>query len=107
MSYDLEIGTHERPTRAQIESWAAEQGLTVEPNGEDSLVVSRPARRGDGYLFEVGGPACRSPPRDARSVRARRRAGRTCPHAGRPTTRRSSAGGRTRTLARPPRRARS
>ncbi len=61
MSYDLEIGTHERPTRAQIESWATEQGLTVEPNGDDSLVVSRPAKRGDGYLFEVGGPHAAEP----------------------------------------------
>jgi hypothetical protein len=29
MSYDLEIGTHAKPTREQIEAWAAERDRDV------------------------------------------------------------------------------
>jgi hypothetical protein len=57
MSYDLEIGTHTKPTADQVEAWAAERDLVVSHEGDgDALVVSRRSSRGDGYLFSVDGP---------------------------------------------------
>jgi hypothetical protein len=56
MSYDLEIGSHTKPTGEQIEAWAAERDLDVSRDEADSVVVSRRSQRGDGYLFSVDGP---------------------------------------------------
>lgn len=55
MSYDLEIGTHREPTRAQVEAWVAERELTVEAD-EGGFSVARALKRGDGHLFRVDGP---------------------------------------------------
>ncbi|HWK27785.1 MAG TPA: hypothetical protein VNS09_14575 [Solirubrobacter sp.] len=57
MSYDLEIGSHERPARELIERWASEHDLLV----DDDLMISRPAARGDGHLFSVNGPVPAEP----------------------------------------------
>jgi hypothetical protein len=55
MSYDLEIGTHSKPTAAHVEEWAAREGLTVRSESGEALVVEG-SPRGDGFVLTVDGP---------------------------------------------------
>lgn len=62
MSYDVEIGTREAPTRELVESWAAEKGLVVESDSDPAhLVIIEDAASGPKHLFEVGGPHAAEP----------------------------------------------
>ena len=71
MSYDLEIGTHQEPTRRQVEEWAVGQGLTVEADDDDQgLAVSTGSQGDDGYLFTVDGPFAAEPDDFAEEVAA-------------------------------------
>jgi hypothetical protein len=57
MSYDLEIGTHRQPHRAQVEAWAAEQGLGVDGSAEPgALTIERAGKRGHDHVCTVDGP---------------------------------------------------
>lgn len=59
MSYDIEIGTHEEPSLAQVTGWAAEKDLDVERaiSGQSlDLAITDPARVRSPLVIEVGGP---------------------------------------------------
>jgi hypothetical protein len=56
VSYDLEIGSHSRPTIAQVEAWATGHGLVVKPESDTALVVEKESGAGDRFVLDLDGP---------------------------------------------------
>ena len=56
MSYDLEVGTHDEPTRAQIEQWASTQGFVVWSDGPGAFSIDRTGIDGEQLVCSLYGP---------------------------------------------------
>ncbi len=61
MSYDLEIATHGKPTREQVETWADTEGLAVSAADADCLTIEKPTKRGDEFVCTLDGPHSAEP----------------------------------------------